>query len=266
MGLLDVTRGMKRLQRLAGAGLLALGAVVFVAPAQADTVFTVAEIPVDAKAAGASEARTVAIDQGRQVAYQIIAKRLVPESAWGVIPDLSLAEVADLGAGYEVITEKNSTTRYIATITYSFRPAAIRSLLKQRNVPFSETQAPLMVVFPVLTVGDDTRVWKDPNPWREAWANRNLINALTPVISPLGDLSDLSTAPESLAATSSFAAFKPLADKYGALSVLVARATQAAPDANIIVNADRLTSGGSQSFSVSVPVSGDPDRAFAFAV
>lgn len=234
--------------------------------AAGESVFTIRDVPVDATAAGAAQARDIAVDKGRQVAYLLLLKRLTPESAWSLHPQLSPAEVAELGAGFEVVEERNSTTRYIAKLNYSFRPAAIRSLLQRRNVPFSETQAPMMIVFPARTVGGQTDVWSEGNVWREAWAARNFANELTPVIAPLGDLSDLSTAPASLAAQPSFARFAPYAQKYGVSSVLVAEAIQVSPEAGVEVRLTRLTASDVDRLSVSVPAGGDVERTMRAAV
>src|SRR6266481_1261353 len=107
--------------------LLAL-AVLFLLPAgarAADPTYTVSGIHVDATASSVSVAQTIAIDQGRPRAWDVLFKRIAKQSDWGKQPKLDAGGLKRIARGFTVTHEKRSTTRYVADITYIFSPEAV---------------------------------------------------------------------------------------------------------------------------------------------
>jgi uncharacterized protein DUF2066 len=205
-----------------------LAATLIASPAFAATedVYTVRMVPVDATADEAAEARVIAIRQGRALALRVLLQRLTLQVDWPVLPVLGTSEVTALGAGFEISNERNSPTRYLATITYRFKPTDVRAILQGKDIPFSEVQARRMVVLPVFLQGDKARVFQDDRDWSLAWANRNFEHELVSVITPLGDLGDVIAAPVEAAIDNDFAALSEFADRYGVQEILLAKVRQ----------------------------------------
>jgi hypothetical protein len=191
----------------------------------AGEVFTVRNIAVDATAAGAAEAREIAIAEGQRVAFDRLVHRLTRKQDWGFAPQVSAEQVTGLVLGIEVAEERTSATHYIGKITYSFRPAALRQFLKQSGIPFSEARAKTALLLPVLDTRDGLHLWDDPNPWRTAWARRDLADELVPVLVPLNDLEDSVFINAFKAANATWPDVAAIAEKYGLDRVLIARAT-----------------------------------------
>lgn len=192
--------------------------------ARAD-LFTVGGIAVDEKGANAEAARSAAIDKAHELALQKLYQRIVvPEDLAGA-PLLPAAEVLALVTSFEINDEKLGKKRYQATLTFQFSAEAVRALLSQRGIRFTETASRPVVVLPVIGEGSTARLWQEPNPWLAAWAGRQQDpEALVPLITPWGELEDVAAAdaPEALAGDRS--ALAALAGRYGASDALVVQA------------------------------------------
>lgn len=209
--------------RLAAIGLGLLIFLLAAGAARAD-VFTVPGVEVYAEGGNADEARQAAMDQAYGEAYQALLRRLVVDEDLTGAPPLSRAEIEPLVASFEVQSESIKKTSYTATLTFAFKPEAVRNLFAAQGLRFTEAQSRPVVVLPVLGEGDEARLWQDPNPWRLAWANHQGRNALVPLIVPLGELEDVvaADAPEALAGNER--QLGELAARYGASDSLVAQA------------------------------------------
>lgn len=212
--------------------ILAVFAILLLAaPAAAQTsadIFTVARVPVDASAASAEEARLIAQDRGRSQAMRILLQRLTPSEDWAYLPRPDLNELLNMQVGFEVEEERFSTqatdNRYLARITYAFRPDMVRALLRAEHIAFSETQAAPALVLPVFTHGGSTILWEEENPWAAAWYDFNLSHELVPLSMPLGDLGDSTSAPLEAVQAGNWEVLGPLAERYGASRVFIAHA------------------------------------------
>lgn len=156
------------------------------AASPADMPYTVANYPVDADAADAVTAKDKAIAEGQQAALRSLLKRLVPVTAYGRIAKLKSAKAADLISGIATRKERNSTTRYIATLDFSFHPEGVRDLLRREGIPFVDNQAPPVTIVPVYTppTGDTAAEFSDAKgkvTWTDAWKGLDLKHALAPV-------------------------------------------------------------------------------------
>src|ERR1700689_768778 len=79
--------------------------------------FTVTGIPVDASAASSVEAQNIAINSGRQRAWQTLIHRLTKQEDWAKVPQLDDQAVERLIASYLPQNVRKSTTRYSASMT-----------------------------------------------------------------------------------------------------------------------------------------------------
>ena len=195
-----------------------------VASASASEVFTVRNVPVDATAAAAASARDAALAQGYIDAYARLIQRMVPNEEKSRVPQLSSSQIADYTVDFSVARERTSSVRYLADITYRFRPDEIRRLLRNNGIGFAETMSKPVVVLPLQDVGGTTVLWEDGNDWWDAWALRNSSGDLVPLIVPLGDLSDVSSISAEDAIAGDAQRLSALAERYGAGAVLVSRA------------------------------------------
>lgn len=231
---------LKRMIWIVGAVFVAI-----IGPARAakDDVFVVPRVPVQAQAESAVAAKLAAQAQGRRRAADILLRRLTIEEDWVYLPSLATGRLASGGpdvaksaisltdrdlefleAGFEVYDEKSAPTTYRAMITYRFKPDAVRRLLKNARLPYSETQTRPALIVPVLETANGAYLWEANNPWMAAWKSRPYVNELTPFRAPLGDLEDSGrlTARQALALDEN--AYAGLAAHYNVSQIVLAHA------------------------------------------
>ncbi len=187
-------------------------------------VFTVTGIPVDATAETATEARNAAVADGQRRALEVLLKRLALQEDWSLLPTVDTALAESMVRSFQVADEKRSATRYLASLSVRFQPAAVRNLFTARSIPFSESRERTAVLVPVLTDETGDRLWDEGNAWTAAWAATDLDNILTPMVVPLGDLGDMTSLSVEQALGGDRPALSNLASRYGADRVMVAHA------------------------------------------
>lgn len=213
--------------------------------------FTVAGVPVDATATNAVAAREAARLDGERRAIRILLERLTLASDQGRLPKVSDQALPNLVRDFEVAGERSSGVRYLAEYTFRFRPDGVRSLLRNAGIPFTETVSKPVVVLPVLRNGDRATLWDDPNPWRDAWANRKNPDGLVPLAMPLGDVDDVAAIDAAKATALDPQALAAIAARYDAGDALLAIATQQ-PTGELEVSLRRISAGGA---AVTIPSS-----------
>jgi len=220
---------MRRLLVLAFAvAAMSLAASAHAAPAPASApasapadLFTVADIKVDATAESAQTARDAAMAGGRPQAWSRIYRRLTPSAMWGRQPRLSDAQLFRLIRSFEVAGERRSTTRYLAAVTFHFNPAAVRQLLRQSGVSFTETRSRPALVIPLV---QDTPF--DPmSAWSAAWRDDVHRQSLVPMVLPEADAETADVLSRADLAQADWQVLAPLAQRSGAASVVVAIAS-----------------------------------------
>ncbi|MGI9523036.1 MAG: DUF2066 domain-containing protein [Hyphomicrobiaceae bacterium] len=155
----------------------------------AESIFTIANYPIESKAKNAVAAKRKAIAEGRAAAFRSLLKRIVPVAAYRRVADLKVPNTKSLIAGVSVRSERNSGTRYIATLDYSFSARAVKQLLRRQAIPFVDRAAPatkLVTLFspaPPGTLGITAQMSPSAGGklWRKAWADLDLANALAPI-------------------------------------------------------------------------------------
>ena len=194
--------------------LLACGA------ARADSVFTVAHVPIDAEAASAAEARELAIAAGQRAALDTLLRRLTVVGTDLPPPPDNI--IATMVAGFAIDRELVSTTRYRASLTVDFDPTEVRRLLRVSGVPYAETVSKPVLVVAVQRDPGGILLWEDGNRWRRAWEERPPHGGLVPILLPLGDVIDLGTVDAAQALASDADALTALAALYGTTEIAVA--------------------------------------------
>lgn len=239
-----------RILSVIGAALALLAVQFGPARAAGDDVFVVPRVPVQGTGETATIAKDSAQSSGRRQAMDLLLRRLTPEEDWVYLPtlaqgapaqapgdgegktavDISPAMLVGLESGFEVYSEKASSTSYRAYITYRFKPEAVRRLLKEAHIPYSEAQTRVALVLPVLQTDGGVYLWEGNNPWMAAWKVRPYTHELTPMTAPLGDLEDSSTISARQALSADPAALAKIAERYNVSQVIIAHARLAQKD------------------------------------
>lgn len=194
------------------------------AQARADAaLYTVQQVPVRTEGASVVAAKEAALMQGQREALRILLERLTQPADHGRLPSPSDSVVQTLVLGVSIDDERTPPRGYIANLTVSFIPQAVQGLLRQADIPFTDQRGRRLVVIPVWQGSPSQApvLWEDPNPWREAWANRRR-QGLVPLEAPLGDLDDVTAIDVGRAMAADPAAVTALADRYQAAGGLLA--------------------------------------------
>lgn len=241
-------------------GILATIALLLVqavyAAAQPVDLWTVSNVPVDGTAASPSAAKEAALSKGRQRAFAEVYRRVTPSTEWTRQPVLTDLELEPMVKSFDISGEKHSSTRYLANVTYVFNPASVRTALRKSGIQFSESTAK-----PVLVVPLNGTAWAPDSPWAKAWATQARRGRLVPVAVPTGDAQDMA-ALATVSSAADWTIVKPLADRYGASSVLVASAGKGA--GGLQVNMTQIKADGrAQRSSSFAPAATEDDLALA---
>jgi len=200
---------------------LAFAGALAAQPSHARNVFEVAGVAVDVTAEAAAQARKQALSEGKVRAFQRLLKRLTLRIEHQGLPKLSSDEINGYVNDFSVADEKTSSVRYLAQLTFRFKPKAVRALLNDSGFSFAETVSKPVLVLAVYQSAGALILWDDPNPWRDAWAGRQKKQGLVPTLLPLGDLADIAAIGAEQAMDGDLQRLGAIARRYGASDTLV---------------------------------------------
>jgi hypothetical protein len=195
------------------------------APAPADAY--TATVTVDATSDNVAKARDLARLDGARRALAMVVQNLAGGADKTKPLKLSDNDITDMVASFEVANEKMSAVRYTADYTYHFKPADVAKAMQTAGIAINNAAAGAasggksIVVLPVYQDGTTALLWDDPNPWRDAWAQRTPSANGVPLLVPLGDVSDLSAIDADKARTGDATALAAMAKKENVTDVLV---------------------------------------------
>ena len=149
---------------------------------------------------------------------------LAPKQDGGEIPPPE--DISAMVKDFQVLEEKTSTVRYLATLVYRFKPRLVRKYFIDSYMAFAETPSKPVLVLPVFQAAGALLLFDDPNPWRDAWAARADTGGLVPMALPKGDLTDISLIGAEQAVDGDMQRLSAIAKRYGAGDTLVAQAIQ----------------------------------------
>lgn len=231
------TRGFQRWWGCAGLNLGASIQPVFIviltgvvlclgtATAQPNNTFTVANVAVDVTQATAAAARERALAEAEVRSFNTLLRRLTLRADHHRLPVMERHDIAPFIQEFAVSNEKTSRVRYLASLTYRFKPSKIRRFLRDVGIQFAETQSKPVLVLPVYRAVGVVVLWDDPNPWREAWADITAVSGLVPFRHPRGDLTDIATVGAEQAEQGDRAPLSAIAKRYKVSDTLVAVAS-----------------------------------------
>jgi uncharacterized protein DUF2066 len=218
----------KRRARQAGfVPLLVALAVCAGGPARgADGPYDVAKISVDITAQDAVAARAQGMAEAQMRAVKTVLQRLTPLSVQEQLPELGKEDVETMVNGVSIRAEQNSTTRYIATLDVSVNEQAIKQLLQDHGIPYSEERAPSISLLPVVIAGDSVTS-EGKEGWRQAWEALDLAHSMTPatILRPRPNL-DVATVKAVLAGDAQVLAAMQGEYGYGPLVIAVGEAAK----------------------------------------
>ncbi len=223
--------------------LAAVLLIIGVAPVRAD-VFAVAGVAAEGTAQTAAQARDPAVLDAQRRALRTLLERLTAPGDHARLPRVDDRRLATLVQSVQIQTEQSAAQRWSGQIAVRFAPDAVRGLLRDAGIAFTETTARPHVVLPIIRTQAGPTLWEADNPWRDAL--RLVAGAgLVPLLLPRGDEADRATTAERAAAGT----VEPtLGERYRA-RVLIAQAT-----------------GGPQAVLVAAWVAGEPGERIEFRV
>jgi hypothetical protein len=239
---------LPRLRAAIGGWAGIAAAVVFVAvltaipaaPGRAEDDPYSVTVSVDATGDTSGKARDQARADGQRKAFATLVERLSGGSAASKTPKLDDNALADLVASFEVTNERMSAVRYVADVTFHFRPADVQRTLQKAGITLAspggtpDGGGKSLVVIPVYQPGSTAVLWDEPNPWREAWAEPPPGTSPTAphFAVPLGDAGDIAVIDAAKARTGDPAALTAIARRNGGDEALVVLAVPRGPAAN----------------------------------
>ncbi len=196
------------------------------ARAQTIDVFEVKGVAVDVTDETAAAARDKALAIGEGLAFRHLLERLTQRADHEHLPDLPGREIAAYVRDFSIELEKRSAVRYLASLSYRFKPAEVRRLLTDFGLWFAETPSKPVLVLPVYQIAGTLLLWDEPNPWRDAWNQASARDGLVPLVHPIGDLSDIAVIGAEQALDGDAQRLAAIARRYEAGDVLVVHGTR----------------------------------------
>lgn len=187
----------------------------------ASSVFEVRDVFVDVTAENVTQARARAMRQAQEEALSIVLKRVTSKQDHELLPWVEPKQRANYIRDFSVENEKTSAVRYLATLTFHFKPEEIRKLLQSRNLSFSETQSKAVLYLPLYEDRGRLTIWEEPNPWAQAWRQKPTDHGLVPIALPLGDLEDIGALTAQQAFDTDSVALQTLIARYGTNGAIV---------------------------------------------
>ena len=242
--------------RLGAALGLALAALLLLRAAAQAGPYEVEGIAVQAHAADAVTAKEAAVADGQARALAIVLQRLTRASDREFLPQVPADELGTMIVNFSVVKEQTSATDYAATLTFRFNPAAVQTLLVGAGVPYTERQAPPILVVPIYREGE-RYFFIDDNPNLEAWRTFDLVNTMTPVRLPKGNIADQGVDPDAVLARD-IGALTALRYLYGTDSVLVGLCETDAANSRFTCSLDGAGPAGPVALTESFAGGSDP--------
>ena len=150
------------------------------AAARGASVYTIAKVKIDAHADNAVIAKKRGLEKGPLLALKSIFKRFVPFKAYDRLASLTLAEANEVIDGFSVRNERNSSTRYLALLDYTFSRKKLQALFVKKGVPFFDRRSRKQVLMPVFNTSDDQASdKKNEKQWWSAWRTIDFKHGLT---------------------------------------------------------------------------------------
>ena len=208
--------------------LLALGVTSLPGRAQEADPLS-ATVAVDATADTVAKARDMARTDGQRRALAAVAERLAGGATPAKPPKLDDKAITDLVLSFEVANERMSAVRYAADYTFHFRPEETRRALQKAGIAAAGEPGKPVILIPVYQSAGQSRLWEDPNPWRQAWEEQPPGSGALRLLVPLGDAGDIAAIDADKARAGDAEALAAIARRNGGDDIIVALAAMRGP-------------------------------------
>lgn len=178
--------------------------------------YVVDAVPVDVTAGSVGEARERGLTQGRIAGFRRVLERIVARENLAAVPQQNADKIIEMVREFSIANERSSAVRYLADLTVRFNPNAVRQLLRNAGVPFTETLSKPLVVVPVMQMGGDASLWG--SAWHDTWIRAEPDGGLLPLIVPTSGTDDVNV---QAALSKNAAALGALAARHNAGGALV---------------------------------------------
>jgi hypothetical protein len=172
------------------------------AKAPAEDLYTVKDIKVDEKAENAMKARDKAFTVGQREAFTEMCRRLVNDEKFNPA-NITDPTIARLIQSFEIENEQSSGVRYIATLTFHFKPGPFADLFEKNNIVYGDhplkTQGvktaatSRILVLPLVRTPVRPILWEEKTPWHMAWESVLSSASAAGFVLPEGNLQDVNT-------------------------------------------------------------------------
>jgi hypothetical protein len=140
---------------------------------------------------------------------------------WARQPRLTDAQLFRVIRSFEVAGERRSTTRYLADVSFHFNAIAVRQVLRQAGISFTEARSRPALVIPVV----DNERFDPMSMWAAVWSDDVHRQGLVPMVLPDADAENEEVLARTDLAQADWASLATIAQRYGAGVVVVAIAS-----------------------------------------
>lgn len=162
------------------------------AASQDSALYTVENVKADVTSNNAVKAREKAMAQARRKAFDTLSERILDDKARTKVVDIDDITISSLIKNLEIVDEKLSSVRYIATLNITFDKNAINSYFYNTGESFTTSVRRPFLVLPWYISGRQGRLWQDNNLWSIAWQQIAQSGGnVTPFVLPMGDIMDI---------------------------------------------------------------------------
>lgn len=168
--------------------------------------------------------REHAIEQATKEGFVQLLQNLTPPMVWHkhaqILQDVAAESYLE---SVNIVKEVNDHG-YQAVLDITFRRDAMKALLAEYNLPYSEVAPLHVLLFPVLDFGTRQLLWEEHNPWRTALEPMMLGQNLVKLTLPAGELHEIQLLSTELARLGASDVLQQLTASYGADYAVVAEA------------------------------------------
>lgn len=160
--------------------LLVFGVIFATAPLNAQSVYTISGIEVDATGDTPQAAQLKAFQEAKRLgSYQLIERLTLPEDrrkAGRII--VSNADANRLARAVQVEQERRGAGRYIGRLSIVYNGHLVRQFLEQKRIAYVDRKAEKALLVPIATTGAEASIFD----WRSSWQEAQSRASLTPFI------------------------------------------------------------------------------------
>ncbi len=189
--------------------------------AKEEGVFTVSGIKVDVTADSAAKARNQAFDLAQIKAFDKLVTRLIDNMGDISYEKPQLSEISTMVKDFEVTKEKISAIRYVGEYSFRFNSKLVKEYFSRIGVEYTDVKSKPILVLPFYQVNNQNRLWSGDNPWFEAWKRSDSDKGLVPMLTPIGDISDMADIKDGEALTYNQAGLERIISRYGVKDAVI---------------------------------------------